>query len=886
MNQTAPRPAFLFPIWLLIILIQIGFLFFFYRSFLYDIGGERYWAVSDDIYITADYARCLTQGRGLVWFPGAPRVEGITNPFWAFIFAGLQALPFFHVRLLGAFVLALNAILLIGVFLLFRKSAERVLWNSAGARPPGSPAWALALLALTTVSLPYWLAEGFEVGLIALLALLGFAIAASGRRSAWAMVSIGLLAGLAFWTRMDGVLYFGAAFFLILFSRSPRLRPLIVLSLTTLAMMATLFLARKDYYGEWLPNTYYLKLHGWPLSERLVAGLRQNWPILPSLIFAWGALAVPTVQRRLLPVLPAILALLLTFTITVLYSTSNGGDAWGLKAGYDRFTVTGSLLFQLALALAVALLLPDERIAKKGVLFAWGLLLLPIVLSQGFFPFLYNSLTLREPRLERAWIQRGLQYRTISNPGALIAVRPAGAIVYFSERGGVDLLGKSDPQIARQPVTRPDMPPGHNKWNLPLAFEIHRPDLARIEPPENVRDDYQAKVYGGKAYWVRTGSPYVRWDQLDDPAPFTYGGGWDTRRNPRFLKDVNGDRKADIVGFGDGGVVVSLSTGHGFGQAESWLKAFGIEQGWDLETSPRVIADFNGDGRMDVGGFDVDGVRVALSDAARFRGPDLWVKGFGRDHGWTSDRHLRRTADVNGDGKADILGFGDAGILVALSSGAGFSEPAFWTKGFGTDNGWGRDRHPRYLADINGDTMADVVGFGDAGVIVSLSTGDTFTSPSLWLDDFGLRKGWQAVEHPRFTGDVNGDGRDDLIGFGNQGVLVALSTGRGFENPTKWSDEFGRREGWDPEGHPRILADANGDGMLDIVAFSRTEARAAYSTGKGFLPSRILSDGMSLAQGWQVGKHLRLMGDIRGDRVDRLVGFGVTSLVVPDFSGN
>ena len=32
--------------------------------------------------------------------------------------------------------------------------------------------------------------------------------------------------------------------------------------------------------------------------------------------------------------------------------------------------------------------------------------------------------------------------------------------------------------------------------------------------------------------------------------------------------------------------------------------------------------------------------------------------------------------------------------------------------------GWRVDRHPRFLADLTGDGRADIVGFGDAGVWV------------------------------------------------------------------------------------------------------------------------------------------------------------------------
>ena len=36
-----------------------------------------------------------------------------------------------------------------------------------------------------------------------------------------------------------------------------------------------------------------------------------------------------------------------------------------------------------------------------------------------------------------------------------------------------------------------------------------------------------------------------------------------TNRHPRFLADLTGDRRADIVGFGDDGVYVALGNGDG-----------------------------------------------------------------------------------------------------------------------------------------------------------------------------------------------------------------------------------------------------------------------------------------------------------------------------------
>ena len=35
--------------------------------------------------------------------------------------------------------------------------------------------------------------------------------------------------------------------------------------------------------------------------------------------------------------------------------------------------------------------------------------------------------------------------------------------------------------------------------------------------------------------------------------------------------------------------------------------------------------------------------------------------------------------------------------------------------------------------------------------------------------------GWRVEQHPRFLVDVTGDGRADVVGFGNAGVWMARS---------------------------------------------------------------------------------------------------------------
>jgi hypothetical protein len=295
--------------------------------------------------------------------------------------------------------------------------------------------------------------------------------------------------------------------------------------------------------------------------------------------------------------------------------------------------------------------------------------------------------------------------------------------------------------------------------------------------------------------------------------------------------DVNGDGRADALYFDtfrSNGIWVALSTGTGFTIPSEWIQLpFG-------PTTPDQIqyADVNGDGRADLLYFDTgrtNAVWVCLSTGTGFAAPVKWLQ-----HGASIPGQIQY-ADVNGDGRADALYFDtfrSNAVWVSLSTGTGFTAPALWLQ-----HGPSTPDQIRY-ADVNGDGRADALYFDtfrSNAVWVSLSTGTGFTAPALWL-----QHGSSIPAQIQYA-DVNGDGKADALYFDtfrSGGIWVSLSTGTGFTPPVQWLK-------FAPSTPDQIrYLDVNGDGYADAVYLDQTNTRAiwvCYSNGFSFsIPSLLL----------------------------------------------
>lgn len=275
--------------------------------------------------------------------------------------------------------------------------------------------------------------------------------------------------------------------------------------------------------------------------------------------------------------------------------------------------------------------------------------------------------------------------------------------------------------------------------------------------------------------------------------------------------DMNGDGKADLVaaegGGGTGQIELFLGKGDGtFASGKATLGAFGENAGF-------TVGRFTGSGHVDVvfDSFDHDSVDY-YADVLPNDGTGAFGAPISSTINWDNVFKLR-AADVNGDGKQDIL-FTDQGTTGAGSGFAINMGGGSFTGGSGVMAGFSDEFVP---ADLNGDGAADIVDVGGtSGACVLLNTGSG-GFPAM-PTCYGAIPGDDQPDHIA-VGDIDGDGKPDMIlvdaGAEGPDTSVYLNKGNG-----TFGNAMPATLGSNISVEDLQLVDVNNDGKADIIAYN------------------------------------------------------------------
>jgi hypothetical protein len=285
------------------------------------------------------------------------------------------------------------------------------------------------------------------------------------------------------------------------------------------------------------------------------------------------------------------------------------------------------------------------------------------------------------------------------------------------------------------------------------------------------------------------------------------------------LGDVTGDGKLDIVTVGDSSVYVHPGNANGTFQTGV---SYPLTKGTGV-----AVGDINGDGRLDV----VAGTGVSTSLAYTRA---LW-KLLGQSNGTLSSPTVITNtqfppgqillSDFSGDGKLDYayVHAGGGNLHHALGNGDGT---------FAASKSASEMFEAMALADATGDGKLDIVGASYDKLTTLPRSGTT----SMF---FGASTIAISPSNERLlgTGDLNGDGRDDVVlGTASDGLSVHLAQNGGVYAAA--STLTGS------EGRP-VVADFNADGKADVAQADYSYDYLRIGSGNGSLggASKIYSGG-------------------------------------------
>lgn len=264
----------------------------------------------------------------------------------------------------------------------------------------------------------------------------------------------------------------------------------------------------------------------------------------------------------------------------------------------------------------------------------------------------------------------------------------------------------------------------------------------------------------------------------------------------------------------------------------------------------------------------------------------------------------------------DLVALDSNGQYVMTSSGTAFNSPASWSTNPVSGS------VATLTGNVEGTGRADLVEWNSSNVSVATSTGQTFNAPNQWSSGAFYGIGQHAAN---IIGDVNGDGKDDLIAWSDNAVWVEESSGTSFGQPIQvssgnfygdkaelfgyspnaqnqpvptlfaWSGSSIWAEQWNGTGFgsaqplfnnafygnvANVAGNMTGNGLTDLVAWSQNGVYVLTWTGQVYEASPELWTTATF-----YGTKANLVGDVSGDGKDDLEAVGDNGTYVATSTG-
>ena len=432
--------------------------------------GLAWWNrfILDDAFISFVYARNFANGAGLVW--NGELVEGYTNFLWTLLLGlGMKAgvRPELGSLLLGLLSFGGSVVVFHRLCLLLFEDRPLAFW--------------LGVALITNYSFCSFATGGLETSLQALLLLASFRMVLSailaGRWPVEHTLAVGVLFALSVLNRLDSalclaVLSAGMALALL---RQEGPGGMIRKSAQMLAVFVPVvgawFLWKLRFYGDLLPNTYYVKSNALSVDV-LLRGASYLAMFVLSFLYV---IIVPTLLVKRFDQLRS-------------WRERPAGVRWGVGmaaamcAVWWLYVVTsgGDFMEFRFLVPSIPLLLIGIGFLLHGASPRLRLSFITLLLLGNFFQFFateylgtrwelyrkgFSSVDALDVSFPARWHVIGRRLGEIfeHDRGVVIAVNPVGVITYQSDLTCVDLYGLNDRWVARHGSYDPKAPPGHRR---------------------------------------------------------------------------------------------------------------------------------------------------------------------------------------------------------------------------------------------------------------------------------------------------------------------------------------------------------------------------------------------------------------------------------------